>query len=212
MVPLMALFLDIKIVVSIAVVFAVISGVILLLTFKTRQWIRKELLPTLIFGSIIGVVIGTCILVSYKSDIIKKAFGVFLVLYALKMLFWEGMKLRRPSKCLGILAGLFGGLLGALFGTGGPPIVIYLNSVVDDRRIFRSTILLYFLIANSWQLITRIYCGLITASVLMLCLYLLPAFVIGNIVGSLIHIKIDDKIFNKVIILVLLISGIKLIF
>jgi hypothetical protein len=207
----MLLFLDIKIVVSIAAVFAVPSGIMLIFTFQTRKWIRKDVLPMLISGAIIGTIIGTYIIASYKSDILKKAFGIFLVLYALKMLFWNKNKLKEPNKYFGILAGFLGGTLGGMFSTGGPPVVIYLNSITNDKKIFRSTILFYLLVVNTWQLITYIYSGLITTNVLILSLYLAPAFIIGSLLGSLIHIKINDSLFNKVIALVLLITGITII-
>lgn len=211
MVPLMVLFLDMKVVASIAAVFAVPSGIMLILTFQTKKWVRKDVLPMLIFGAIIGTAIGTYIIASYKSDILKRAFGIFLVIYALKMLFWNKNKLNEPSKYFGALAGFLGGILGGMFSTGGPPVVIYLNSITNDKKIFRSTILFYLLVVNTWQLITYIYSGLITMDVLKLSLYLVPAFVIGSFLGSLIHIKINDNLFNKIIALILLITGITII-
>jgi uncharacterized membrane protein YfcA len=39
----------------------------------------------------------------------------------------------------------------------------------------------------------------------------LPAFVIGSLLGSLLHIKIDQRLFDKAVALILLVTGISLI-
>jgi uncharacterized membrane protein YfcA len=211
MVPLMILFLDMKLVVSVAAVFAIPSGIMLILTFKTWHWLRKDILPVLIGGAIVGTIIGAYILASYKSDILKKIFGLFLVGYALKTLFWKRTSLKKPNRYIGILAGFLGGGLGGLFSTGGPPVVIYLNSIINDKRIFRATILFYLLVINSWQFVTYIYYGLITVDVLKFSLYLFPAFIIGNLTGALIHIKINDLLFNRIVAIILLVTGITIL-
>ena len=68
-------------------------------------------------------------------------------------------------------------------------------------------LILYFLAANSWQCATLFYVGLINGDVLRFALYMLPAFIIGNMIGSIWHIKINQVLFHKVVALVLLIAG-----
>lgn len=212
MVPIMLLFLDMKLVVPTSATLTMLCGFILIATFQTRKWIRKDVLPTLISGAIIGIVIGTYMLASFKSDILKKLFGVFIIAYALKMLFWNKANGKEPKNYIGIIAGFFGGVLGGLFSTGGPPVVIYLNKKTCDRRIFRATIIFYFLVINSWQFAVYCYTGLITTDVLKFILYLLPAFVAGNLIGAFLHIKINDVLFNRIVAIVLLITGTSILF
>jgi uncharacterized membrane protein YfcA len=209
MVPILLLFLDMKLVVSTSATFTMLCGFILLTTFQTRKWIRKDVLPMLIGGAIIGTIVGTYMLTSFKSDILRKLLGAFIIAYALKMLLWNKSNGKEPKNFIGIIAGFFGGLLGGLFSTGGPPVVIYLNKKTCDRRIFRATIVFYFLIVNSWQFAVYCYTGLITMSVLKFILYLLPAFVLGNLIGSFLHVKINDALFSRIIGVVLLITGAK---
>jgi uncharacterized protein len=212
MVPIMLLFLDIKLVVPVSVILTTLCGFILLTTFQTRKWIRKDVLPTLISAGIIGTVVGTFMLTSFKSDILKKLLGVFIIAYALKMLFWNKSNGKEPKNYIGIIAGLFGGILGGLFSTGGPPVVIYLNKKTCDRRIFRATIIFYFLVINLWQFAVYCYTGLVTTNVLKFSLYLLPAFVAGNLIGAFLHIKINDVLFNRIVAIVLLITGTSIMF
>lgn len=202
---------SIKLVVPTAASLAILSGIILITTFRTRDWIRKDVLFMMIIGVIIGIPLGTYVLASCKSDILKRLFGLFLSAYALKMLFAGKSKSRELNNYVGLVAGFLGGCLGGMFGTGGPPVIIYLNSKISDKRTFRATIVLYFLVSNTWQGVTLCCARLINIDVLKFVLYMLPAFIIGNLVGSLLHIKINQVLFNRIVALVLLTTGIFLV-
>ena len=166
----------------------------------------------LIVGVAVGMPLGAYVLSSYGGDLLKKLFGLFISAYALKMLFVNKKGKRREIKnYVGLIAGLVGGCLGGMFGTGGPPVIIYLNRKIEDKRAFRATITLYFLVANSWQYIIYCYTSLVNGAVLRFTLYLLPAFVVGSLAGSFLHIKINETLFNKIVALVLLVTGVFLV-
>jgi hypothetical protein len=218
MVPLILLLLEfvgltetMKLVVPTAALLAVLSGVLLISTFHTRKWIRRDVLLMMVIGALFGMVLGTYILASYEGRLLKQAFGVFLAIYSLKMLIGSKNKSGDISNYLGLLAGFLGGVLGGMFGTGGPPVIIYLNRKIQDKMAFRATLILYFLIINSWQCVTLCYTSLINWGIIKFTLTLLPAFIIGNIIGSVLHIRINQTLFNRVVAIVLLLSGIFLI-
>ena len=218
MVPMLLLLFDmtgqansIKLVVPTAVTLAVLSGIMLLLTFRTRKWVRKDVLLVMVIGVAIGTPIGVYVLASSESDLLKRLFGAFLSGYALKMLLgWHG-KGREPKNYMGLVAGFLGGCLGGMFGAGGPPVIIYLNRKIEDKRAFRATLILYFLVGNSWQFAMLCFARLVNRGTLRFALYLLPAFVIGNVIGAVLHIKINQVLFDRVVALVLLTTGIFLI-
>ena len=216
MVPMLLLLFDLmgltesmRLVVPTAASLAVLSGIFLISTFRTRKWIRKDILLLMIAGVAIGMPLGTYVLASFESSLLKRLFGLFLAGYALKMLIgWKVSGKREPRNHVGLIAGFLGGCLGGMFGTGGPPVIIYLNRKIEDKRAFRATLVLYFLAANSWQCATLCYARLINGEVLKFVLYLLPAFIIGNLIGSVLHIKINQVLFHRIVALVLLIAGI----
>jgi len=219
MVPLLLLYLDLmglaesmKLVVPTAVSLAVLCGIFLISTFQTRKWVRKDVLLMMITGAIVGTVLGTHVLASYKSGLLKKLFGLFISGYALKMLFWGKKEAREVKDYVGLIAGFLGGCLGGMFGTGGPPVIIYLNRKIRDNRAFRATLILYFLVTNTWQLVTYSCARLISWEVLKFVSYLLPAFIIGNLLGSILHIKVNQVLFNRIVALVLLMAGVFLVF
>jgi len=209
-VPMLLLFLDRKLVVPTAASLAVLSGILLISTFRTRKWVRKDVLLMMVGGAILGTPIGTYVLASYTSSLLERLFGIFISGYALRLLFWNKKSNRKISNYVGLIAGFLGGCLGGMFATGGPPVIIYLNSKIDDKRAFRATLTLYFLIANSWQYVTYLYMGLINGEVLGFAAWLLPGFLIGGLAGSFMHIKINQVLFDRIVALVLLITGIML--
>jgi len=211
MVPLMALFLDIKFIVPIGMILAILSGFFLLFTFQTKKWVRKDLLLMVISGAIVGTLLGVYFLTSYNSQILKKLLGIFISSYSLKMLFERENKIKQIRNYVGVIAGIFSGILGGMFGTGGPPIVIYLKKLNLGKQEFRSTLIFYFLITNSWQLANYFYAGLVNKDILKFTIYLIPAFILGSLLGTFLHIKLNQFIFNKIVAMVLLITGICLI-
>lgn len=215
MVPMLLLLFDlmglsesIRLVVPTAASLAVFSGIILISTFRTWKRVRKGILLMMIAGVIIGMPLGTYVLASVESSLLKRLFGLFLMGYALKMFVgWKVSGKEEPKNRMGLIAGFLGGCSGGMFGAGAPPVIIYLNRKIADKQAFRATLILYFLAANSWQCATLFYVGLINGDVLRFALYMLPAFIVGNLIGSVLHIKIDQVLFHRVIALVLLISG-----
>jgi uncharacterized membrane protein YfcA len=207
MVPIMLLFLDMKLVVAVSASFTMLCGYLLFFTFQTKKWVRKDIILMLIIGGLIGTIVGTYMLASYKSDILKKVLGIFIMAYALKMLFWNKKTDRKLKSYIGIIAGFFGGILGGLFSTGGPPVVVYLDNIINDKKVFRATIIFYFLVVNTWQFALYCYKGLINMDTIKFTLYLMPAFIMGNLIGSFLHIKINDVFFNRIIAIVLLVTG-----
>ena len=199
MVPMLLLLFDlmglgesIRLVVPTAASLAVLSGIVLISTFRTWKWVRKDVLLMMIAGVVIGMPLGTYVLASVESSLLKRLFGLFLMGYALKMLMgWKASGKEEPKNHIGLIAGFLGGCSGGMFAAGAPPVIIYLNRKIADKQAFRATLILYFLVANSWQCATLFYVGLINGDVLRFALYMLPAFIVGNLIGSVLHIKIN---------------------
>ncbi|MCL5022938.1 MAG: sulfite exporter TauE/SafE family protein [Nitrospirae bacterium] len=213
MVSFLLLFLDMKIVAPTAAVLAVLTGFLLLLTFRTRKWVRYDVLLILVPTYMVGIIVGTYGLVFLKSGLVKMLFGVFITIYALKILFEkkEG-EAKEVRNYMGVIAAFFGGITGGLFSSGGPPVVLYLTRKISDKAALRATLVFLFLLMDSWRLLIFGYSGLINRHVLEFSLYLLPAFLIGNLGGSLLHIRINQVLFKRMVAVVLVIIGLVLLF
>ncbi|HEY0635381.1 MAG TPA: sulfite exporter TauE/SafE family protein, partial [Gammaproteobacteria bacterium] len=98
----------------------------------------RELLPLLPF-SLCGVVLALYLFKTVDALLLRKTLGGFVAGYGLYSLLYAGPT-RPGSRWWAIPVGGFGGLIGTLFGTGGPFYVIYLKLRGLDMTAFRATV------------------------------------------------------------------------
>ena len=89
----------------------------------------KRLIPLMCVGSLIGFLL----LLKIKPETSLLAFAVFILLYALYALSGIQPERRFDSKHV-VPFGFGGGLLGAMFGSGGFMYSIYLNGRLQDPQ------------------------------------------------------------------------------
>jgi uncharacterized membrane protein YfcA len=209
-VPLLALLFDLKFVVPLESVLEV--GFTLLLIRKIYPDIHKPTLLPMIGGAIFGTLLGTYILRTLGDVFLKRALGVFILLFAIY--FWKEDRAERTkslSSYWGILAGSGGGVLGGLFGTSGPPFVAYLAYKLKEKEVLRATLIGMFAVDYTWRTAVFALTGLISADLLFFALCLAPALVLGTILGQVIHLRITERQFRKTVAGVLFTSGILLL-
>ena len=93
--------------------------------------------------------------------------GVVLVAFSLYFLLFQKKIRLKPTVPNGVLAGTLGGVLNGLFATGGPPVVLYLSSAMQDKTAYFATIQFYFAFTNLYATIMRLANGMITAEILL---------------------------------------------
>jgi uncharacterized membrane protein YfcA len=205
-IPLLALFLDIKFVVPVFLLFDLISGVIL--TAQNRKSIDKDSLWLILSGLAVGTAVGTYLLVSFGNQALKTVFGVVVILFALRILIRNNGGVKdRLRRIWGPVAGLAGGCTGAMFGLNGPPLVLYLTHRLNDKQAFRATLYAIFFVDACYRLILYSLGGLISIRVLTFALYLTPFVLVGIALGSKLHFRIRQDIFQKVVALILVVAG-----
>ena len=205
-IPLLALFLDIRFVVPVFLLFDFIAGVIL--TIQNRRLIAWRSALLLFSGLAIGTAVGTYFLVSFGNEELKRVFGIIIILFALKILIWDNENSRKEiSRMWAPVSGFVGGCTGSMFGLNGPPLVFYLARQLRDKRIFRATLYGIFFVDACYRLILYSANGLITVEVVRFALYLTPFLLIGLLLGSRLHAKINESVFKRVIALILVVTG-----
>jgi hypothetical protein len=136
-VPVLAHFLPLPFVLALAAALDLGSAAALGVHTKKQADVR-ELLVLAPF-TIIGLALGVTLLVSLPRDATLLALGVFVCGHALYIMFHRGP--RRPlGRAWAAPAGLLSGVLGALFGVGGPPYVVYIAGRIPDTTVQRATI------------------------------------------------------------------------
>ncbi len=176
----------------------------------TRQHIAWKVLLRAIPFAILGVSSGLFIINTINTLILVKALAIFIILFAIYSLASPSLK-KNNSFIWPVFAGYFGGLIGSLFGTGGPFYVFYFQLQKLDKSVFRATCAAVFLVDGLIRAAGFAYSGFYTSSVLLTILYSLPVMVLAMYIGNHLHTNISQRTFQKAIGVFLIISGIALL-
>ncbi len=202
-VPLLALVLPLTVVVPLVVFLDYVCSATQGL--KNRHLIQwRELLPLIPFA-LIGVVTALFLFRNLDSAGLAQALGVFVLVYAVYQLL--PLKELAGSRWLAAPAGIFGGMVGTLFGTGGPFYVIYLTLRRLDKGAFRATFAANFLIDGSMRLGAYTMAGFYDKEALQLMMMALPIAFVGLFLGGRIHTNLSQQAFLRLVSVLLLGSG-----
>lgn len=203
-VPLLALIIPLQTVVPLILVLDLSAS--LLMTRNARADVKWQEIIPLLPSSLIGIVIGVSLLVSLPREPLLTGLALFVILFGLRYLLnIHGDRL--VSKIWSIPTGLIGGLIGALFGTGGPPYVIYLAHRISEKSQLRATFSGLFMLDGSIRVITFIIMGLLGISLLPLIILSAPVMMLALYLGSRIHVGISNRQMLMLVGTLLLISG-----
>ena len=170
----------------------------------------RRLAPMLIAG-LMGVPVGTWVLPLISLASFKLTVGCVLIAYCTTMLAAAGrMRLSWGGRGAEAAVGLAGGVLGGLAGLSGalPTVWAALKGWPKEKRrvffqAFNMTILSAMLVASLVQ-------GLIGSRLLAALVVALPGTLIGARLGSLAYRRLDDRRFDRIVLVLLLVSGLGL--
>jgi uncharacterized membrane protein YfcA len=184
---------------------ALVGGV----TFKHVAWPEiRRLLPL----SLIGVVIGTSLLVSLPPAILLTILAAFILAFALRSLLVHAGKFQPVSTHWAYPAALTGGAVGGLFGTGGPPYVIYLSHRIEDKSTLRATLSGLFFLEGLIRIVTFLVVGLLHGSEVWInSLLAAPIIFTALYAGSHVHARLSNTQMTRLIGLLLLVSSASLL-
>ncbi|WP_016990383.1 sulfite exporter TauE/SafE family protein [Flavobacterium sp. ACAM 123] len=177
--------------------------------YKEWEHIHKELVKKLALSSFIGVVVGIIVLTYGKPLILKKALGMFIILFVLNSL--------RSKKMLPLLTkmkhlfGFMGGFFSGLFATGGPIYVMLIQNETNDIKTFRATMFASLGLVTVMRIPVLALGGFLTLNQLYNSLYVLPFFILALFLGKKVYLKLDDLFIKKIILGLLFISGVLLL-
>jgi uncharacterized membrane protein YfcA len=158
---------------------------------------------------VVGVAAGLWLLAAVSTGRLAKILGGFVIAYAIYQML--PLPELRSSRVAATHCGFLGGLVGTLFGTGGPFYVIYLNLRGLDRTVFRATFAMNFLIDGGVRLAAFVGAGLFTRQTLGYLLAAVPIAGAGLYVGGRIQTGLSQRTFQVVIRMLLLASGLALL-
>ena len=207
-VPLLALVFPLSLVVPFILLLDFTASLVLGgLNFRQVRW--DEVKPLLPF-SVIGVALGTTLLVSLPKEPLLIGLGVFILIFALRSLLnLHGD--RQVSRWWELPASLTGGTVGGLFGTGGPPYVIYLAHRLKDKGQLRASLSGVFFLEGLFRIGTFVAAGLLAKVEIWQSYALgLPIALVALYGGSHVHTGLSQAQMTRVIGVLLLVSSLSL--
>lgn len=116
------------------------------------------------------------------------------------------------SNVLALISVFVGGIIHGAFSSGGPFVIIYAREKIDQKTQFRGTLCLVWVTLNSVLTLQMISAGAFTPEAIRVGLYGLPFLILGGVIGNIAHNKIEEAQFLKLTYVVLLVSGIFMVF
>ncbi len=206
-VALLTLIFPIKEVVPVVLLLDLLGSVLLgAYDFREMRWPE---LRWLVPGSVIGLAIGSFILADTDAQNLTRFLGVFILAYVVYALIMKPERLPQVALPWGMPLGIFGGVVGSLYGGGGPPIVAYLQMRHLDKRAFRATFQGIALTDNILRAFMYIALALLTWQLMVGFLLLIPPVLLGLWTGNRLHLRINQRAFLMGTLAVLAVVGLK---
>lgn len=178
-------------------------------TASYRQWrhARGDELKRILPGVLLGILAGTTLLVSLARGPALFALGVFVILYALRLLF--ARKERKPlGSAWALPIGAIGGVFSVLFGTGGPVYIVYLSARIPDKSALRATSSALVACSVVMRAVAFVATGLVLQQGLLLLAALsVPAMYGGYLLGNRLHHALSQSGVMRLIAALLLANG-----
>jgi hypothetical protein len=209
-VSLLTIFLPIRITVPAVFILDFLGSIMLgAYDFKEVNWNDLSyLLPATVFG----LLSGAYILKYANPQKLTIFLGIFILMYIIYALKVKQDKLPYVKNSVGAPLGFLGGLIGSLYGGGGPPIVAYLQMKHQGKRTFRATFQIVAITDSIFRAVIYASLGLLTIKVLKFSAILIPSLLVGLFLGNKLHFIINQKTFYYLAIIILTIAAFGLIF
>lgn len=183
----------------------VILAVTVAMHYRHHVVIKKLILPVICYTltSMLTIWIST----GLNLGALSMAFGFFLILLALYFVLGKGKVFLRPTPLTAVLASAASGMMGGLFGIGGPLMALYYLNATDSKEEYIGTLQGFFTISTTVGTLTRIYHGIYTIELLPATLCGMAGVVIGGRIGSRILHRINAKILAQLVYALMGVSG-----
>jgi len=169
-----------------------------------------RLLP-FVAGGAAGIPLGALLLRTASADHLRASIGFLLVVFSVYSLARPKFRLRFGSRIGDGLVGLASGIVGASTGLAGLPVIIWSTSrgwsKDEQRAVFQPVVVAIFAMTLLWFGGS----GMVTSDVLHLFFMGLPAALLGTWFGLKLYGTLDEVRFRRIILLLLLISGLTLL-
>jgi uncharacterized membrane protein YfcA len=173
------------------------------LTIPLRKHIAWKTLVPLLVGTALGVPIGIYVLVNLPEALLLKILAGFILTYVAYTLLTQNKAHFHMDRRWGYLAGFASGIISGALSAGGPPVIMYCDSLDLGKKGFKATLQVYFVLMILYKIPLLYVTGLLTAELWRTLLYYSPFVAAGTAGGVLLFRRLSDRWFHRLVLILL---------
>ncbi len=182
----------------------------IMISYKERKSVQWKVCLPLAGLVLLGDIPGILLLKNTNTQVIKGIFGFVIIAIGVEMLLREYIGKTKKSQLLLITIGILSGILCGLYGIGAL-LAAYMGRVTDNSSSFKGNLCIVFLIDNLFRLVMYGVTSIITLATLKQSVILFPFMALGLFLGMKGSSFLDEKKIKKLVIIMLILSGVSLI-
>src|SRR5512136_2462230 len=205
---LLSQWLGIQVAAPLVAMVAAVLEITLLI--RHRDALNWRAVWRLSLASVVGIPLGILAVKIVNEQVVLTILGVVIAAYAVYALISPRLpSLAWPGWAYG--AGFIAGLLSGAYNTGGPPVVMYGDSQRWSPAEFKTNLQGFFLLNDALVIGGHALSGHLTPAVWGHWVSALPSVALGLLVGLSVERYINPLVFRKIVLLLLIVVGIRLI-
>jgi uncharacterized membrane protein YfcA len=211
--PIILIVMNNQSAVQVTILLSLLIAVILVPSLY-RQ-VHKKVLGRLLLGTVVGVPLGIVVFLNVSLDVLMLLAALSVLFMALSVSGLLSLPLRKGQTPRGevqnLVIGILSGVMSASLAMPGPVVAARMSSLAFPKETIRATILVMFVFSYSAAFAFQVglvgfeldTTGILTAT-------LLPATLIGVLIGRMLVARISERTFRRLIVGVLLATSISL--
>lgn len=204
---ILGFFVDIKELILMAIYVAT-SASIFVMASDYKSFSKKIFFKSFPF-CLMGTIVGAVFFVHSPSKIILISFAVFLLFLAVKTMFFDNLKLPKHFSNLVLT---IGGISQGIFGIGGPFFAIALKNHFHNKSQLRATLAAFFISFNIIRTCQFTFQKTLTFDIFFTFWWVPVPLAISIHLGHLVHKKLSESKFKKIVAILAIFSGIEFLF
>jgi len=202
--PVIAMYFEPMLATPMIVILSLILNIIAI--FSCFKHANKKIICWLLIGGICGTPFGTLVLRHVDAAFYSFLVGMLIMCAGILFLFDKRYPLK--DKMMNYVpVGIVSGLMNASLGISGPPVVLFMSNQTFNNKVMRATMIGYFLMINLVAFLWFALNQMITYDVFGCLQYFVSAVIFGTLTGIYVSRFIQEKLFRKMILVLLVIIG-----
>lgn len=179
--------------------------------WKLRYALNWRAVAPYVVSGALGVPLGTALLAYVSPEYVRIGVGVLLIVYSVYGLARAAFRPVKPGLAADVGVGFLNGVLGGLTGLIGIILAVWCQARGLSKDAQRSIFQPVTFLAAVVTVASLAFAGAVTAQTVKLYLLGVPVLLAGLWSGFRLYGKLDDGAFRRIVLLLLLVSGLSLI-